>query len=455
MLYFNLLLSSGTFFSFSNIFIIFVVILLLFLSAFFSASETAFSAANRIRIKNLAEENKKGARKALYIQENFDRTLSTILVGNNFVNILSTTLCGYLLVKVIFDPVVYNILNTVVMTIIILIFGEIIPKSVAKNNPEKVALFLSPFLYVTMKILYVFCIPFSLMQKKLKKVSVKNNNPTITESEFETIVETMEDEGVIDEQNADMIFGALKFNDVAVKDVMTPRVDVVCANISHGIEDIKRIFLKYQFSRLPVYEKSKDNIIGILNQKDFFSAIIGKKRIDLKKMLTPALYVSKNAKINNVMRLMQKEQKHMAIVSDEYGGTSGIITMEDCFEEVFGEVYDEHDDSIVNTISKLEDNKYLINADLSVEELFDFLQIEKMPKDKYSSIASFLSLISKRLPQQNAVITYETIDEIIEDKSDFVKKKIMLSFKLTKVEKRRIREVELTVKTLKEEKGRK
>jgi len=166
--------------------------------------------------------------------------------------------------------------------------------------------------------------------------------------------------------------------------------------------------------------------------------------IDLEKMLTPAIFVSKNAKINNVIKLMQREKKHMAIVSDEYGGTSGIVTMEDCFEEVFGEVYDEHDDSVVTTISKLQDNKFLVNASLSVEELFDFLQIEKMPKNKYSTIATFLCDIAKKIPQQGAVINYKTVDEVIDDDSKFVEKKITLSFKLTKVEKRRIKEVELT-----------
>ena len=145
------------------------------------------------------------------------------------------------------------------------------------------------------------------------------------------------------------------------------------------------------------------------------------------------------------MRLMQKEKKHMVIVSDEYGGTSGIVTMEDCFEEVFGEVYDEHDDNIVNTISKLEDNKFLVNAELSVEELFDYLQIEKMPKNKYASLASFLCEISKKIPQQESVISYKTIDEIIDEDSNFVEKKITMNFKLTRVEKRRIREVELTI----------
>ena len=255
----------------------------------------------------------------------------------------------------------------------------------------------------------------------------------------------MEDEGVIDEQNADIIFGALKFSDVSVKDIMTPRVDVICINVNSSIEEIKDVFLKNQFSRLPVFDKSKDNIIGILNQKDFFSAIIGKEKVNIRNMITPALFVTKGTKVNSVMRLMQKEKKHMVIVSDEYGGTSGVVTMEDCFEEVFGEVYDEHDDSIVNTISKIEENKYLVNAELSVEELFDYLEIERMPDNQYSSIASFLCEISKKIPQQESVISYKTIDEVIDEDSKFIEKKITMNFKLTRVEKRRIREVELTI----------
>lgn len=441
----NSLLLSAQFFTVSNILTIVGILLLLIFSAFFSASEIAFSSSSNIRIRNFAEENTKGARKALYIQEHFDKALSTILVGNNFVNILSTTLCGYLFAKIIFNPVLYNIVNTVIMTIVILIFGEILPKSIAKINPEKTALNLAPTLYVVMKVLYIVCVPFNLIQKSLKRKTEQSQKPTITEDELETIVETMEDEGVIDEQNADIIFGALKFNDVSVKDIMTPRVDVVCINVNSSIDEIKEVFLKNQFSRLPVYEKSKDNIIGILNQKDFFSAIIGKEKVDIKNMITPALFVTKGTKVNSVMRLMQKEKKHMVIVSDEYGGTSGVVTMEDCFEEVFGEVYDEHDDSIVNTISKIEENKYLVNAELSVEELFDYLEIERMPDNQYSSIASFLCEISKKIPQQESVISYKTIDEVIDEDSNFIEKKITMNFKLTRVEKRRIREVELTI----------
>lgn len=445
MLYLNSLLLSSQFFDVTNVATIVAIVLLLIFSAFFSASEIAFSSSSNIRIRNFAEEKAKGARKALYIQEHFDKALSTILVGNNFVNILSTTLCGYLFAKVIFNPVLYNIVNTVIMTIVILIFGEILPKAMTKMNPEKTALRLAPILYVLMKVLYVICVPFNLMQKALVKKTEGKQKPTVTEDELETIVETMEDEGVIDEENADIIFGALKFNDVSVKDIMTPRVDVVCANVSSKVEEIKDIFLKYQFSRVPVYEKSKDNIIGILNQKDFFSAIIGEEKVNIKNMLTPALFVTKGTKVNTVMRLMQKEKKHMVIVSDEYGGTSGVVTMEDCFEEVFGEVYDEHDDNIVNTISKIDENKFLINAELSVEELFDYLQIEKMPKNKYASLASFLCDISKKIPQQESVVSFNTIDEIIDEDSNFVEKKITMNFKLTRVEKRRIREVELTI----------
>ena len=435
----------SNFFDVTNVGLIIAIVILLIFSAFFSASEIAFSSSSSVRIKNLAEQNKKGARKALYIYEHFDNALSTILVGNNFVNILSTTLCAFLFTNIIFNPVVYNIVNTVVMTIVILIFGEILPKAFAKANPEGVALKLAPILFVVMKIMFVFCAPFNLLQKAIKGKQKENKKPTITEDELEDIVETMEDEGVIDEQNAEIIFGALKFNDVSVKDIMTPRVDVICVNISSKIEEVKKLFLTYQYSRLPVYKKSKDNIVGILNQKDFFSAIIGNDKVSLESLVSPALFVTKNTKINDAMKLMQREKKHMAIVSDEYGGTSGVITMEDCFEEVFGEVYDEHDDSVVNTISQVNENKYKVNAELSVEELFDYLQIEKMPKNKYSTIATFLCELNKKIPQQGSVITFETIDEVIDEDSNFVKKQIVLTFTLTKVEKRRVKEVELSI----------
>lgn len=421
------------------------IILLLVSSAFFSSSEIVFSSCNEVRIKNYAEDNKKGARKALYILENFDKSLCAILVGNNFVNILSTTLCASFFVKVILNPVLYNIINTVVMTIIILIFGEILPKSFGKLNPEATALRLAPILYVVTKITYPFWLPFYALQKVFKKKKTIDVSPSVTEEELDSIVETMEDEGVLDEKNADIIHGALKVKDVEVVDVMTPRVDMVCVDTLVSKEQLINLFLEYHYSRLPVYSKSVDNVIGIINQKDFFPVVCGKKEFNIKDIISPAIFVSKQTKVNDVFSIMQKENKHMAIVIDEFGGTSGLVTMEDCYEQVFGEVYDEHDERNENFIVKINEGDYKINPNISVEELFDYLAIEHLPEKKNCSLATFLCYIDKRVPEQNAKIIYETIDEILGEDCRFLSKQIRLEFTLTKVEKRRIKEVELKV----------
>lgn len=429
----------------SILFSILIVLLLVF-SAFYSASEIAFSSANNVRIMSLAEEKKRGARKALYIQKHFNEALSAILVGNNFVNILSTTLCASLFLRFISSPIVYNLVNTVVMTIIILIFGEILPKAAAKANPEKAALFLAPMLYVIMKITYIFCLPFNALQKVFSK---KKKDLTITKNELDSIVETMEDEGVIKKDNAEIIFGALKFSDVEVKDIMTPRVDVVCVTSQAGVEEVNKLFLKYQYSRLPVYEKTKDNIIGVLNQKDVFLVMAKDQKLNIKEVMASPIFVSTSTKASEAMRLMQKEKMHLAVVIDEYGGTSGIVTLEDCYEEIFGEVYDEHDDKIDFTIEKLKDDTYKINAETTLEDLFDYLKIEKMPEEKYSTLSTFLSDLLGRVPEQNAKISYDIEDEILGEDGKFLTKKLRLNFKLTKVVRRRILEVELCVKYIK------
>ncbi len=423
-----------------------VVVLLIICSAFFSSCETAFSTVNNIRLRNYADEKRKGARKAVYICENFDKTLSTILVGNNLVNIACTTICAYIFSTLFTSPTLANVMNTVIMTIVILIFGEIMPKAMAKQKPEKFALRFSGTLYIIMKVLY----PITIIFNKLQKAFVKNGDqlsPTVTEDELESIIDTMEEEGVIDSENADLIQGVLDLGDTTAYDIMTPRVDVVALPLDVEQDEIKKIFVDTQYSRIPIYSNDIDHIVGILSQKDYFTAIIKNQKIDVAKLMTDVLYINENMKVDDIIREMQKVKKHMAVVIDEHGGTSGIVTFEDAIEEMVGEVYDEHDqeEDIKEEIKQLDEKTYLVDAEVSIEQLFEKLGIEHLPETQYSSIGGFLYELSGNLPSQDQTLEFITVDEMLDKDANYIRKTVKMLFKLVNVCDNRIREVLLTI----------
>ena len=428
------------------------IILLVVLSAFFSASETAFSSVNTLHIKTFAEEKVKGARRAQYICDHFDMALVSFLVGNNLVNIASTTICAYLFSKFIINPTISNLLNTVVMTVIILIFGEILPKSIAKNNPEGFALKISGFLYFLMKVLTPFTCVFGLMQKAVNKKQNQDVNPTVTEDELESIIDTMTEEGVIDSKEADLLQGALDLSSRTVYDIMTPRVDMIAISNQSSLDHVKNTYVEHQFSRLPVYENDKDNIVGILNQKDFMTKVLKNEKINIKEIMTKPTFVTETMKVDDLIRTMQKEKKHLAIVLDEYGGTSGIVSMEDALEEMVGEIYDEHDDQVTQEpIVKVSDNEYIVDPDVNIEDLYDELEIEHLPETSYSSVGGMLYELSESVPELNQEFTVTAIDDILNEHNDYVQTITTLYFTITKMEDRRITEIKLIVERHSEE----
>ena len=324
----------------ANIVLIVSIILLLFCSAFFSGSETAFTTVSNLRFRTLAENKVKGARKAVYISENYKKTLTTILVGNNLVNIACTTICAYLFSSLIKNPTLANVLNTIIMTIIVLIFGEILPKAIAKTSGEKFALRFSGILFFLMKVLTPITLPFLALQNKMVKAK-EDSTPTVTEDELESIIDTMQEEGVIDSDDADLIQGVLELNQSTAYDIMIPRVDVKAVNVESGIEEVEQVFKETQFTRLPVYSDTIDSIIGIISQKDLFFSIVDRKNADVKSLMKEPLNITETMKVDDIIKEMQKSKKHMAIVLDEHGGTSGIVTMEDAIEQIVGKIYDE------------------------------------------------------------------------------------------------------------------
>ena len=425
------------------------IIFLLVLSAFFSANETAYSSVNIIRIKKYQEDKVRGANKAVYIAEKFDLTLTTILVANNIVNITTATISTIIFSNLIADPTISNILSTVAVTIIVLVFGEILPKSTTKLNPEKVVLRYSGIMYFFIKFMFPITIIFLKLSKTLSSKK-KSSNPMVTENELESIIDVMETEGVIDEDDADLIQSAITLNTRSVYDVMTPRVDMVAINIKDSVEKIKETFFKYQFSRVPVYENDKDNIIGVLSEREFFTYLLKNKPINLTELLVPPLFVLETTKVDDLIREMQKQKKHFAIVLDEYGGTSGIVTMEDALEELVGEIYDEYDDEDEEKITMIEPNKYLISSETSLEEIFEDLKIGKIPDAKYTNVGGFLYEISDEVPYEGKVIKYISSYEE-HDLENPVYKEYELVFTISKVDHRRIRSILLEIVELKKE----
>lgn len=455
------MLLAAQFTSVHAVMIVLIVVLLL-CSSFFSASETAFSFMNVIRIRSMAENKVKGARKALYIAEHSDRVLTTILVGNNIVNILSTTLCAYLLSQFIDSATLLNVMNTVVMTIIILITGEILPKSIAKAQPEKFAVKIAGIMYFLMKILYPIVICFYGLQKLCtrKQEAENESNITVTEDELESIIDTMQEEGVLEDSESDIIQGALKIKEVTAHDVMTHRVDVAFLDIKSTFEEVEKKFVETQYSRMPVYSESVDNVVGVLNIKDYFTAKIKDKFVDDKKSQTKSLrelmqkplFTAENTNVDTLIKEMQKEKKHLAIVLDENGGVSGIVTMEDCTETVFGEIYDETDQDEKEPIfEKVAEDEYKVDADITIEDLFEKLEIENLPENPYQTLNSFLFGLSEAVPEYGTVYEYFTVDEIIDDEGNLTENKVNMIFKVTKLVDHKIEMVNLKIVHLNDE----
>lgn len=409
-------------------------------SAFFSSSEMAFTTVNQIRLKNLADNKVRGARKAIYITEHFDKTLATILIGNNLVNIGLTTITAYVFGVFISNPTLANILNTVILTIIVLIFGEILPKTIGKADPLKFTLRFSGFMYVILKLLTPLSWVFLKMQKLATKKNKPTDEPSVTEGELESIIDTMEEEGVIDKNNADIMQGVLDLPSRTAYDIMTPRVDVTAINYMDSVKDIQDVFVSTMFSRLPVFDETIDKIIGVLNQKDFFKAMLSGQKIYIKKIMSEPLFINENMKVDDVIRKMQNTKKHMAIVLDEHGGTSGIVSMEDCIEEMVGEIYDEHDTEIKEFIDKKNDNEYVIDPDMDLKDFFEMLEIEHLPDTEYTSVGGFLFDLSEELPEENKEISYVTVDERVVN-GEYVSVPVDIKFILTKVEDNRIKEI--------------
>jgi len=381
-----------------------IIIGCIIMSAYFSATETAFSSLNRIRIKNMAEKGNKRAGLVLKLSENYDGLLSTILIGNNIVNIASASLATVIFVKLLGDEAGASI-STVVTTIVVLIFGEVSPKSIAKESPEQFAMFSAPFLNAFMVLLtpanYVF-----KQWKKLLSVLIRTSGDSgITEEELLAIVEEAKQDGGIDEQEGSLIKSAIEFTELEAMDIATPRVDVTGIPVNADKEEIAAVFGETGYSRLPVYKDKIDDIIGIIYQKDFYNQVY-RGVCGVEAIVRPALYVAKSKKINVLLKELQKNKMHIAVVIDEFGGTVGIVTMEDILEELVGEIWDEHD-VVVQEIEKISDQEYLVLGNTSVEKLFEELGGEE--EFESFTVSGWVMELAERIPEEGDVLYYENM----------------------------------------------
>jgi CBS domain containing-hemolysin-like protein len=311
---------------------------------------------NRIRMKNLVENGSKRAALALRLNDSYDKLLSTILVGNNIVNLSAASVGTLLFIKHIGD--FGATLSTVIITLVVLLFGEITPKSLAKESPERFALVSAPILYVFILILTPLNFVFIQWQRLLGVIFKSSSDDRITEQELLSIVEEAEQDGAIDEEEKQLIHSVIEYNDIQTMDILTPRVNIAGVSKDTSEEDIAALFLESGYSRLPVYDETVDDIIGILHLRDFFDRIVQKGE-PLESVISPAFFVTPAVKIKDLFKMLQKKKIHMAVVTDEYGGTEGIVTMEDILEELVGEIWDESDE-IVEEFVDLGDNTYRI-----------------------------------------------------------------------------------------------
>lgn len=362
--------------------ILLAMALLVLFSAFFSGAETAFSSLNRVKLKTMMGEKKSAKRieRTLELAENYDIVLSTVLIGNNIVNIACTSLATLFFTGLLGDNSDLGAtVSTVVMTIVVLIFGEVTPKTFAKEKAEQVAVIITPAIKFFVFIFTPLNFFFRGWKKLMNKIFKTGGVDTITEEELKTYVDEAHTGGEIDENESELIRSSIEFDDIDVGDILVPRIDVEAVDKYAPLSEIERVFNTTNFSRLPVYIDDIDNIVGVIHHRDFEAA--RKRNLkSLRTVLKPVPAVSPDTKISKLLRILQKNKTHLAVVIDEFGGTEGIVTLEDILEELVGEIWDEHDE-VQNDIERLSDNEYLVQGGMSIDDFFEFFDIDQKEKE--------------------------------------------------------------------------
>lgn len=389
---------------------ILIIVVLVIFSAVFSATETAFSSVNRIRLKNLASNGNTRAKIALDVIEKFDKALTAILVGNNVVNIASSALATVVFVKYFGQGGVG--VATAVMTVTVLIFGEITPKGLAKEHAEGFVLFMAPILSGFMFIITPVLMPFIWLKRLVSSLfASKDKQPTMTEDELKYIIDEIQDEGVLEQQESDLVRSALEFDEKTVGEILVPRVNITGVDVNDNLDDIKQAFIESNYSRLPVFEDSIDNIIGVLLLGDFYKLYL-EGGSDIRPILMEPAHLIEHTRVSQALKTMQKEKMHMAVVHDEYGGTQGIVTLEDIIEELVGEIYDESDTEDEQIYFKqISENEYEVDAEMSI---YDMLERMELPggfiESEMASLGGYVMELAGEIPQANEVVSDDKVD---------------------------------------------
>lgn len=386
-----------------------IIAVLIVFSAFFSASETAYTSVNRIRLKSLAESDGKKAKNAtivLHTLEKYDKILTTILVGNNIVNILTSSLATILAIKLCGDtngPIV----ATVVTTLVVLIFGEITPKTLAKQHAEGFCLAICTIMRFLIFIFTPLSAFFLLIQKGVTKLfSSKEKQVSVTEQELKHIIDDIEDEGVLEEQERNLVRSALDFDETTVEEIITPRVNVVGVEVNEDVRNVRELFMSEGYSRMPVYEKTIDHIVGILYHKDFLQKLYKNKDLQLRDIMSQPIFVPSLMRISEVLKIMQKEKMHIAVVVDQYGGTQGIVTLEDLIEELVGEIWDESDDITV-PVTFVSDSAFTLDGALAKNDFNRYFEKNDMDffiDSDANTVGGWVFSLFGKIPEPNETV---------------------------------------------------
>ncbi len=382
-----------------------ILVILLSCSAYFSATETAFTSYNRAKMKNEAEDGGKLAALVLKLSEKFEKLLATVLIGNNIVNIVATSLSTVLFVSLIKNSELAVTLSTIVMTLSVLIFGEITPKTVAKRSPERYAKKSAKLLNGIIVLLTPLTAVFNIWQHFVIRMMHSEDGSGVTEDEIITVVEEAANGGEIDEQESELIKNVIKFSDLDVNDILTPRVDVEAVEIGWDRQRIAEVFSATEFSRLPVYEENLDSIKGILYQKDFYND----STAPVSALVKPVKFIFSSMKISRLLKLFQETKCHMVVVTDEYGGTEGIVTLEDVLESLVGEIYDEHDE-VIEDITSLGGDDYTVVGGCSIDRFYEYFNLEEIPDDSdITTVSGFAAHSLGKIPDDGDTFDYENL----------------------------------------------
>ena len=410
------------------------IIVLVFLSGFFSATETAFSCANRIKLKSLSTNgNKRAGRTLKLAEENYDRLISTILIGNNIVNLSASTISAIFFAKILFNTNLNSsVISTAAITVAVLIFGEITPKYIAKSCPEKFAMLVYPAIFALLYVFYPLNLLFSGWKILISKIFKFKSDEIISEEEIMTMVEEAEEDGTLKQDETNLIRSVIEFDDLEVCDILVPRVNIVAVDKHTPFEEIRKTFEDSGFSRLPVYNKDIDKIEGFIHEKDFYKLSYSKTS-SIDTIVQKAYFATHHTKISKLLKEMQKEKIHMAVVLDEYGGTLGLVTMEDILEELVGEIYDEHDEKI-NYITPTGENTYLVQGNTTLSKLFRFFEMCEDESTESNTVSGWIIERLGEFPREGTKLTYGPLE-----------------FDVGKIEDRIIKNIKVTKNIVEEE----